>query len=87
VSAGVLGLVPVRETAPQLLTFTMNSLGRRQLQLVRVAAAISGKVAPTIFARAWRMRPVLMAKKRLEASGRGDWGFISLSPSLTTSVA
>jgi len=41
----VLGLVPVREMVPQLLTFAMKPLGRRQLDSVSVAAAMSEKVA------------------------------------------
>ena len=40
----MLGLVPVRETAPRLLTLAMKPIWRRQLELVRVAAAMSGKV-------------------------------------------
>ena len=52
-SAGVFGLVPVRETAPRLLTFAMKPFGRRQLESVRVAAAMSGKEAAMRWARVW----------------------------------
>ena len=69
-SAGVLGLVPVRETTPRLLTFAMNPFGRRQLESVRVAAAMSGKEAAMRCARAWGAGLDLGAKKRLEAWGR-----------------
>jgi len=41
----MLGLVPVRERATRLLTFAMKPFGRRQLDSVRVAAAMSGKEA------------------------------------------
>jgi len=86
-SAGVLGLVPVRETAPLLLTFAKKPFGSRQLESVRVAAAMSGKEAAMHWARAWGAGFDLGAKKRLEAWGRDDGGFVSLFPSLTTSVA
>ena len=49
----MLGLVPVRETASRLLTFAMKPFGRRQLESVRVAAAMSGKEAAMRVARAW----------------------------------
>ena len=49
----MLGLVPVRETAPELLTFAMKSLRSRQLESVRVAAARSGKVTAMDCPRAW----------------------------------
>ena len=52
-SARVLGLVPVREIAPGLLTLAMKPFGRRQLDSVRVAAAMSGKEAAMRWARAW----------------------------------
>jgi len=39
------------------------------------------------WARAWGAGLDLGAKKRLEACGRDAGGFISLSPSLATSVA
>jgi len=86
-SAGVLGLVPVRETAPLLLTFAMKPFCSRQLESVRVAAAISGKEAAMRWARAWGAGLDLGVKKRLEAWGRDNRGFFSLSPSLATSVA
>ena len=86
-SAGVLGLVPVRETTPRLLTFAMKPFGSRQLESVRVAAAMSGKKAAMRMARAWGSGLDLGAKKRLEAWGRDDGVFISLIPSLATSVA
>ena len=86
-SAGVLGSVPVRETAPQLLTLAMKPLGRRQFELVRVAAARSGKAAVMCCARASGAGSVLAAKKRLEAQGREEGCFILLSPSFGTSVA
>ena len=86
-SAGVLGLVPVRETVPRLLTFAMNPFGRRQLQSVRVAAAISGNEAAMGWARAWGAGLDLGAKKGLEAWVRDDGAFGPLSPSLATSVA
>jgi len=66
-SAGVLGLVPVRETAPRLLTFAMKPFSSRQLESVRVAAAMSGKEAAMRGARAWRAVFDLGATKRLQA--------------------
>jgi len=83
----VLGLVPVRETAPRLLPLAMKPWGRRQLDSERVAAAISGKVEAMRWARAWGAGLDLEAKLRLEAWGREDGVFITLSPSLATSVA
>jgi len=83
----VLGLVPVRETAPRLLTLAMKPFGRRQLDSERMAAAIFGKVEAMRWARAWGAGLDLEAKNRLEAWGRDDGVFISLSPSLATSVA
>jgi len=80
-------LVPFRETAPRLLTFAMKPFGRRQLESVRVAAAMSGKEAAMRWARAWGADLALGPKKRLEAGGRDDGALISLSPSLATSVA
>ena len=85
-SAGVLGLVPVRETAPRLLTFAIKPLGRRQLESVRVAATMLERVAAMHCARAWRAGSVLVSNERFDAKGRDHWGFISLSPSLATSV-
>jgi len=38
-------------------------------------------------ARAWGKRAEPIAKKHLEARGRGEGAFIVLAPSLTTSVA
>ena len=55
-SAGVLGLVPVRETAPRLLTLVIQPFGIRQLESVRVATAISGNEAAMCCARAWGAR-------------------------------
>jgi len=52
-SAAVSGLLPVRETAPRGLTLAMKPFGRRQLDSVRVAAAMSGKEAAIGSARAW----------------------------------
>ena len=86
-SAGVLGLVPVRETAPLFLPFAMNPFGSRQLESVRVAAAMSGKEAAMLWARAWGAGWDLGAKKRLEAWGRDDGVLISLLPSLAISEA
>jgi len=83
----MLGLVPVRETAPRLLTFAMKPFRRRQLDSVRVAAAISGKEAAMRCARAWGVGTDEAVKKGLEARGRDDGVFISLLPSLATSVA
>jgi len=83
----VSGLVPVRETAPRLLTFAMKHFRRRQLDSVRVAAAMSGKEEAMRCARAWGAGLDLAAKKRLEAKGKDDGVFISLFPSLATSVA
>jgi len=85
-AAGVLGLVPVRETVPRLLTFAINTFWRRQLESVRVAAAISGYEAAMRWVRAWGAGLDLGAKKRLEAWGRDNGAFGSLSPSLATSV-
>ena len=86
-SPGVLGLVPVRETVPLLLTFAMKPCGSRQLESVRVAAAISGEEAAMRRARAWGAGLDLGAKKRLEAWGSDDGVLISLCPSLAISVA
>jgi len=83
----VFGLVPVRETAPGLLTFAMKNFGRRELESVRVAAALSGKGVAIRGAWAWGVGSDLRAKKRLEAKGRDDRAFISLFPSLAISVA
>ena len=77
----------MRETAARLLTVAMKPFGRRHLDSERVAAAISGKVEAMCWARAWGAGLDLEAKKRLEAWGRDDRVFISLSPSLATSVA
>jgi len=44
-SAGVLGSVLVRETAPRFLTLAMKPVGRKQFESVRVAAAIWEKAA------------------------------------------
>ena len=86
-SAGVLGLVPVRDTAPLSLTFAMKPFGRGQLESVRMAAAMSGKEAARRRTRAWGAGLDRGAKKRLEAGGRDDRNFISLFPALATSVA
>ena len=86
-SAGVLRLVPVSERAPRFLPFAMKPFGRRQLESVRVAAAMSGKEAAMRWTRAWGVGLDLGAKKPLEAWGRDDGEFISLFPSLATSVA
>ena len=83
----MLGLVPVREMAPRLLTFAINPFGRRQLDLVGVAAAMLGKEAALRCARAWGAGSDPGAKKRLEVNGRDDGVFISFSPVLATSVA
>jgi len=86
-SAGVLGLVPVRETVPLLLTFAMKPFGSRQLESVRVSAAMSGKEAAMRWARVLGAGLDLGAKKRLEAWGRDAGVLISLFPSLAISVA
>jgi len=65
----------------------MKPFRRRQLDSVRVAAAMSGKEAAMHCARAWGARLDLGAKKGLEARGRDDRVFVSLSPSLATFVA
>ena len=83
----MLGLVPVREMAPRLLTLAMKPFGRRQFDSERVAAAMAGKVEAMRCARAWGAVLDLVAKKRLEAWGRDDGVFITRSPSLATSVA
>ena len=80
-------MVPVRETAPWLLTFAMQPFGRRQLDLVRVAVAMSGKEVAMRCARAWGVGLDLAVKQRLEAKGRDDRVFISLFPSLAPCVA
>ena len=79
--------MPVSETAPLLLTLAMKPLGRRQLESVRVAAAMSGKLADMRCARVCGAGSVLAAKKRLEAKGREEGDFILLSPPLATSAA
>jgi len=66
-SAGVLVLVPVRETAPRLLTFARKPFGRRLLESVRVVAAMSGNEVAMHWARAWGARFDVRAKKRLKA--------------------
>jgi len=73
--------------SPQLLTLAMKPFGRRELESVRVAAAMSGKEAAMRCATPWGAGLVLAAKKRFEARGRDDGGYMSLSLSLTTSVA
>ena len=83
----MLGLVPVRETASRLLTFAMKPFGRRPLDSVRVAAAMSGKEAAMRWAMAWGAGLDLGVKKRLEARGRDERVFICLFPSVPTSVA
>jgi len=80
-------LVPVRETPPRLLTFAIKPFGRWQSESVRVAAAMSGKEAAMCWARAWGAGLDLGAKKCLEAWGRDDGAFKSLSSSLAPSVA
>jgi len=65
----------------------MKSFGRRQLDSERVAAAISGKVEAMRWARAWGAGLDLEPKNRLEAWERDVGVFISLSPTLPTSVA
>jgi len=52
-----------------------------------VAAAILGKVAAMRCARGWGAGLDFAAKKCLEANGSDDGVFLSLSPSLATSVA
>ena len=52
-----------------------------------MAATMSGRVAAMPVPRGWGTRSVLAAKKCLEANGRDDGVFISLSPFLATSVA
>jgi len=84
---GGLGLVLVRELVPQSLTFAMKPLGRRQLESVRVEATRLGKVTAMQERRVWGEKLVRIAKECLEARGRGEGGFIHLSPSLATSVA
>ena len=83
----VLGSVPVRQTAPPLLTFAMKPFRRRQWDSVRVAAALSWKEAAMSCASACGAGSDLRAKERLEANGRDDRVFISLSTVLATSVA
>jgi len=86
-SAGVLGLVPVRDTAPLLLTFAMKPFGSRQLESVRAAAAVSGKEAAMPWARAWGAGLDLGAKKHLEAWAKDHRVLIALFPSLAISIA
>jgi len=83
----VLGSVPVRETAPLFWTLATKRLGRRQLESVRVAAAMSGKAAVMRCARAWGAGSALAAKKCLEAKGREGGDFILMSPSFATLAA
>ena len=80
-------MVPVGETAPRLLTLAMKPFGRRQLDSVRVAAAMSGQEVAMCWGRAWGAGSDLGAKKRLEALGSDNGVFISLLPSHATSVA
>ena len=82
-----MGLVPVRVTVPRLLTFAIKPFRRGQLDWVRVAAAMSGKVAAMRCERAWGARLYLAAKKPLEAKGRDNGVLISLSTSLATTLA
>ena len=65
----------------------IKPFGRRQLDSERVAGAMSGKVEAIHWARALGAGLDQEAKNRLEAWGRDDGVFISLSPSLATSVA
>ena len=65
----------------------MKPFGRRQLNSVRVAAAMSGKEEAMRCVRASGAGSDLGAKKRRDANGRDDGVFISLSPALATSVA
>ena len=73
----MLGFVPVMEKAPRLLTFAMKPYGRRQLDSVRVAAAMSEKEAAMCCARAGGVGSDLGVKKRFEANGSDDAVLIS----------
>ena len=54
--AGVLGFVPIRESAPRLFTFVMKHLGSRQLESVRVTAVTRWrKVVAMQETRGWGM--------------------------------
>jgi len=75
-SAGLLGLVPVRQTAPLLLTFAMKPFGSRQWELVRVAVAMSGKEAALFWARAWE-RGWIWERKNALWPGGGTTGVLS----------
>ena len=68
--------VLVRERAHRLLTLGMKPLGRRQLEAVKVVAAMSEKAAVICCKRACGAGSVLAAKKRREAKGRVDGDFI-----------
>ena len=76
------GLVPVRETAPRLLTFAMKPFRRRQLELVRVAAAMSGKEAAMRKARAWAVG-LDLGQRSLLRPGGGTTGLLVLYPHLS----
>jgi len=80
------GLVSVRETAIPVVTLAMKHFGRRPLDSVRVAAAMSGNQADMRWAGGWGAGLDLEVKKRLEARGRDDEVFISLFSSLSISV-
>ena len=75
-----------RDSAP-VIDLCDETFRRRQLDSVRVAAALSGKVAAMRCTRAWGARLDLVAKTRLDAKGRDDGVVISLSASLPTCVA
>ena len=62
--------MPVRDTAPLSLTFALTPLGRRQLDSVRVAVTMSGKVLVMRAAWGWDKGVSLIAMKRREANGR-----------------
>ena len=72
------------ETAPRVLTLAIKLLGRRQLESVRVVAAMSGKAAVMHCVRVCGAGSDLAAKKSLEAKGREEGDFILLSSGLAT---
>ena len=79
--------MPVRDTAPLSLTLALKPLGRRQLDSVRVAATMSGKVLVMRAAWGWGKGVSLTAKKRGEAKGREVAGFESSPVGWATSAA
>jgi len=83
----VSGLVPVRETAPRLLTFAMKIFREEAVGLGEGGGSHVREGGGYALCKGMGRGLDLAAKKRLEAKGRDDGVFISWFPSLTTAVA